>query len=183
MEGVDLLEVGNYDIFYHSRYFLSKQHILHLAKEVCRIFPSLDVCVTIPCILSLQEQLDLACQLEHIGVQALQTEGLKIKTDHSIISLTELINLSVPVLSTTYAISEAVSIPVIASSGMNIITATLATCYGASAVGMGYSIKSCKDKFTRYEYIKEVIDSIVVKNNKLGCNSIKMLKPYNNTII
>ncbi len=183
VEGVDLIEIGNYDVFYQNRVFLSKQHILHLAKETRRIFPLLDICVTIPYILSLQEQIDLACQLEHIGIQILQTESLKLKVSCETISLTELINFSIPVLSTTYAISKAVNIPLIASSGMNIMTATLATNYGASGVGMGYSINSCYNRLSRYNYIKEVINSMIVKENSSRSNKITLMASYNNILI
>ena len=183
VEGVDLIEIGNYDFFYQQRCFLSKQHILHLAKKTRNFFPSLDLCVTIPYILSLEEQIDLACQLEDIGVQILQTESLKLKVKNNIISLTELINLSMPVLSTTYALSKVVDIPIIASSGMNIVTASLATSYGASAIGMGYSVSNCNNKFSKYCYIKEVINSMMIKNKNSGYNRIKLMSSYNNTLI
>ena len=182
VEGVDLIEIGNYDFFYQKRCFLSKQHILHLAKKIRDLFPSIDLCVTIPYILSLEEQIDLACQLEYIGVQILQTESLKIKVSNSTLSLTELINLSMPVLSTTYALSKVVDIPIIASSGMNIVTASLAMRYGASAIGMGSSISNCNNEFSKYRYIKEVINSMVIKNKNSGYNRIKLVPSYNNTL-
>lgn len=160
LQGVDVLEIGNYDFFYYNRLFLSQEHILNLAIEVRRLFPCLDICVTIPYSLSLDEQIQLSCRLEDIGIQILQTESLKLRLDGANSSLTTLLNIVLPVLSSTYAISKAVSIPIVAASGMNSVTALLAMLYGASGIGLGSSVMYYQKMLSRYIYIKEVIRSI-----------------------
>lgn len=160
VEGVDLIEIGNYDIFYQQGIFLSKQDILNLAKEALKLFNGLDICVTIPYTLSLNEQIQLSCQLEFLGIQVLQTEGLKIESVRKYNKLTELIDTSLPVLSSTYAISKAVKIPVIAASGVNCSIASLAILYGASGIGIGTSVMNCSNSLSKFIYIAEIFNSI-----------------------
>jgi len=159
-----MLEIGNYDIFYNQGIFLSKEYILNLAKEAIKLFNGLDICVTIPYTLSLNEQIQLSCQLEFLGIQVLQTEGLKIQSDSKCNKLTELINAALPVLSSTYAISQAVKIPVIAASGVNCSIASLAMLYGASGIGIGNSVINCSNSLSKFIYISEIFNSINAKN-------------------
>jgi len=165
-----MLEIGNYDIFYKQGIFLSKQYILNLAKEAIKLFNGLDICVTIPYTLSLNEQIQLSCQLESLGIKVLQTEGLKIKSITEYNNITELINTSLPVLSSTYAISKTVKIPVIAASGVNCAIASLAILYGASGIGIGTSVVNCSNSLSKFLYISEIVNSI---------NSNKIISDYN----
>ena len=183
LEGVDILEIGNYDYFYQNRLFLSKKHIFSLANEARRIFPSLDICVTIPYTLSLEEQIQLALNLENIGVQILQTEGLKPRSEFQNNSLTEFINMVFPVLSSTYAISKSVSIPVIAASGINCLIASLALLYGASGVGIGTSLISYTGVLSRYIYLKQVTRSIQANRIMSPYNTLSCMQFYTNLLI
>ncbi len=167
-----MLEIGNYDIFYKQGIFLSQQYILNLAKEARNLFNDLDICVTIPYTLSLNEQIQLSCQLEFLGIQVLQTEGLKIQSPVKYNKLTELINISLPVLSSTYAISKAVKIPVIAASGVNCSIASLAMLYGASGIGIGNSVINCSNSLSKFIYISEIFNSINSNNIILNDNII-----------
>lgn len=155
-----MIEIGNYDIFYNQGIFLSKQYILNLAKQALKLFNGLDICVTIPYTLSLNEQIQLSCQLEFLGIQVVQTEGLKIQSSIKYNKLTEAIDTSLPVLSSTYAISKAVTIPVIAASGINCSIASLAVLYGASGIGIGTSVINCSNALSKFIYISEIFNSI-----------------------
>ena len=183
LEGVDVLEIGNYDFFYQNRLFLSKEHILSLANEVRRVFPDLDICVTIPYTLSLEEQIQLGLNLESIGVQILQTESLKSKLELQNFSLTESIMMAFPVLSSTYAISKSVNIPVIAASGINCVTGSLALLYGASGIGIGASLMSYHSLSSRYIYLKQINSS--VQANKIASfdNVISCMRPDNKLLV
>ena len=174
-EGVDLLEIGNYDFFYQQGLFLSHTHILNLAQEATKLFPGLDICVTIPYTLSLSEQIQLACQLESIGVKILQTESLKIKSKSTYCSLTELIGVAIPVLSSTYAISQAVNVPIIAASGMNCLLASLAMLYGASGVAIGTSLADCSSSLLKFAYLKETMASIQASKVMSPSNTISSI--------
>lgn len=162
---------------------MSKKHITNLAIEARRIFPSLDICVTIPYTLSLEEQIQLGLELEDIGIQILQTESLKLKSEVENSSLTELTNMSFPVLSATYAISKVVSLPIIAASGMNCLTASLAILYGASGVGIGTSLMNYRNILSRYFYLKELNNSMQANKIVSFDNMISSMQPYSNLVI
>nr|YP_010728616.1 hypothetical protein P6G74_pgp050 [Phymatolithon calcareum]WEA76918.1 hypothetical protein [Phymatolithon calcareum] len=160
LEGVDVIEIGNYDYFYENNIYFSQKQILSLAQEAMKLFPSIDICVTIPHTLLLNEQIYLSCQLEYLGIKILQTEGLKSKSSLSGSSLIQFMNKAYPALSATYAISQSVKIPVIASSGMNLVSASLAILYGASGVGIGTSVKNCPTFRKKLIYMQEVMNSM-----------------------
>lgn len=160
LEGVDAIEIGNYDYLYENNISFSKKQILSLAQEAVKLFPGIDICVTIPHTLFLNEQIYLSCQLEYLGIKILQTEGLNSTSYLSGSGLIQFMNKAYPALSATYAISQSVKIPVIASSGMNIVSASLAILYGASGVGIGRSVKDCSTSCKKLIYIQEVMNSM-----------------------
>nr|AYR05921.1 hypothetical protein [Lithothamnion sp.] len=164
LEGVDIIEIGNYDYLYDNEIVFSRKQILGLAKEAIKLFPNLDICVTIPHTLSLNEQIYLSCQLEQLGIKILQTEGINIKSRIKSSSLTEFISKAYPSLSATYAISQTVKVPVIASSGINLVSASLAILYGASGIGISTSVKNCTDIHAKSIYIKEIMNSMKERN-------------------
>lgn len=61
LEGVDVIEIGNHNYLYESNAFFTKKQILSLAQEAIKLFPSIDICVTIPHTLFLNEQIYLSC--------------------------------------------------------------------------------------------------------------------------
>lgn len=139
--------------------------------------------MTVPYSLSLYEQIQLARELENIGVQILQTEGLKLQARMDNSCCTELVNRSFPVLSSTYAISKAVKIPVVAASGMNIVTASLAILYGASGIGMGSSILNHSGILSRSTYLKTVMKSLQSISKVSHSNKVDFVQCYNNSLI
>nr|AYR06322.1 hypothetical protein [Renouxia sp.] len=173
LEGVDIIEIGNFDCLYSKNITFSKSQILDLAKEVINLFPFTDICVTIPHILSLSEQVQLSSELEEVGVKILQTEGYYTKIvepssqfQREVGQLADLINYASSTLTSTYMISKVVKIPVIAASGINVLSAPLSILYGASGVGIGKAIKNNKTSLGMAKYIREVIDS--VKQNEIN---------------
>nr|YP_010196725.1 hypothetical protein LKZ11_pgp154 [Gracilaria cliftonii]UAD84529.1 hypothetical protein [Gracilaria cliftonii] len=68
MKGADIVEIGNFDIFYDRKIYFSSQQILNLAKETRNLMPNIPICVTIPHTFLLSEQIHLAILLEKIGV-------------------------------------------------------------------------------------------------------------------
>ena len=176
--GADLLEIGNYDFFYQQGIFLSKEQILNLSKEALKVFPGLDICVTIPYTLSLKEQIQLSCQLEEIGISILQTESLKVKSVLKYSSLTELINIATPVLSSTYTVSSAVKIPVIAASGVNSLVSSLAILYGASGIGIGSSVMDCIMSLEKCCSIQKIINVMKVDNKLSSFSFVSSIQDH-----
>lgn len=73
--GADMVEIGNFDSFYGSDINFSSEDILNLTKETRRLLPDVVLSVTVPHVLSLAEQIDLAMKLENCGADIIQTEG------------------------------------------------------------------------------------------------------------
>ena len=188
LKDIDVIEIGNFDYLYGKNITLSKSQVLDLAKEVINIFPLTDICVTVPHILPLSEQVQLSCELERIGIKILQTEGYHAKVTGSFShfdkeeeQLANLINYASSALTSTYVISKAVKIPVIAASGINILSAPLSIFYGASGVGIGTAIKNNKTSLQMSKYIREIVDS--VRQNEINpLNHISALTRISNSL-
>nr|YP_009295828.1 hypothetical protein Schim_082 [Schimmelmannia schousboei]AOM64763.1 hypothetical protein Schim_082 [Schimmelmannia schousboei] len=167
LAGADIVEIGNFDYFYRYNIILSRSQILAIAKETQNLIQDVDICLTIPHYLLLKEQIRLAIDLQNIGIQIIQTEGLSTKNNNklsnktsgfdSILSATE---ISSSALSSTYALTNFVRMPIIASSGINSVSAPVAVCYGASLVGVGSSLKEYTTIYQMSKYISEIVASI-----------------------
>jgi len=167
LQGADLVEIGNFDVFYSKGINLSKNQILKLAEETRSLIPNIDICVTIPHILTLDHQIQLAIDLEKLGINIIQTEGITANTVNNFISSESIDNIysftsnASSALSSVYTISNAVNIPIIASSSINAISAPIAFSYGASAVGIRSAISNLNTVYKMSCYIEEIIYSIL----------------------
>lgn len=158
--GADILEVGNFDIFYAKGLSFSKNQVFNLAKDLRSKLPKACICVTIPHKLSLDDQISLAIQLEQIQIDLIQTEGYSSHNYHSKNHLVHSILNASASLSSTYAFSKYISIPIISSSGINPLTAPIAIFYGASGVGIGSFFNLSSSSFLRSKNIGSVVYSI-----------------------
>lgn len=158
--GADILEVGNFDIFHAKGLTFSKNHIFNLAKDLRSKLPEACICITIPHTLSLDDQISLAIQLENIHIDLIQTEGYSSHNNHSENHLVHSISNASSSLSSTYAFSKYISLPIISSSGINPLTALIAISYGASGVGIGSFFNSSSSSFLRSKNIGSVVYSI-----------------------
>lgn len=165
--GADILEIGNFDIFYAKGLSFSKEQIFHLAKDLRGKLPEACICVTIPHQLSLNDQILLAIQLEKIPIDLIQTEGYSSHNHHSGNHLVHSISNASSSLSSTYAFSKYISIPIISSSGINPLTAPIAISYGASGVGIGSFFNLISSSYLRSKNIGSVVHSI---HNSLRLN-------------
>nr|YP_009346915.1 hypothetical protein [Gracilaria firma]APR74450.1 hypothetical protein [Gracilaria firma] len=168
MKGADIIEIGNFDIFYNRKIFFSFEQILNLTKETKDLIPDIPICVTIPHTLLLADQIRLAILLEQMGVSVIQTEGYLTKDTINLknFSLMKSIINASSAISSTYAISRFVNIPIIASSGINSLSASAAFSYGASIVGIGSAVSNYNTITDMAIYIHEVVSSITSPYNK-----------------
>nr|YP_010619815.1 hypothetical protein PNW48_pgp143 [Symphyocladia marchantioides]WAX03828.1 hypothetical protein [Symphyocladia marchantioides] len=155
--GADLVEIGNYDVFYNQGMYITSFQLVELVKEVKYLVGDIDLCVTIPYYLDLNEQIHLAQFLESLGVNVLQTEGLLTHGVHHLSSqlsaLTDSLSSS---LLSTHFISQSVSIPVITSSGMSSTFASTAIYCGASGIGIGSALRVKHNITSMARYINEI---------------------------
>jgi Protein of unknown function (DUF561) len=157
--GADILEVGNFDIFYEKGIVLSAKEVLAIAKDIMHRAPLACVCVTIPHYLSLLEQIQLAEKLEYFGVDIVQTEGFSSKSKEDL-CLINALNKSSSALSSTYVFANYIKVPIISSSGINSLSAPIAVFYGASGIGIGSFISQFNDSIHRSFIIQYIIKSI-----------------------
>nr|QCI04015.1 hypothetical protein [Antithamnionella ternifolia] len=196
LAGADLVEIGNFDCFYANGIYFSSNQIISIVKQVKYLLPYTDICVTIPHVLKLSEQIELAQKLESVGINFLQTEGsIEKKFTNKLIEAQQLndnilysTSMSCSALSSVYSISKAVNIPVIAASGINGISAPVALSYGASGIGIRSSLIKLGNILEMSNYIDELIfstsqdlydlgsiDSVSITTSNLSLNKFKVI--------
>nr|QUE29327.1 Ycf23 [Erythrotrichia longistipitata] len=154
-KGVKIVEIGNFDAFYSKSMNFNLEDIKNLSMQVKRSYPDITVCTTLPYILSLKEQIELAKFLEFIGVDLVQTEGtinnsqvnkrmnLRMEKSHS-------------TLLTTYNLSKLIKIPIIAASGISNQNTKSAILYGASGVGVRTAISKADGIENKINVIRSI---------------------------
>nr|QCI05441.1 hypothetical protein [Crouania attenuata] len=172
LAGADLVELGNFDTFYSSNIYLSADEILKLAIETRSLLPHTYLSVTIPHVLSLDEQVKLSINLENIGVNMLQTEGyntskilknINSKYNDNFLSSTTQASSA---LSSLNVITQVVSIPVIAASGFNSISSSIARSYKSFGVAIGSYLKKYNNLIDISCRLHEIIRSLSYQNIK-----------------
>lgn len=157
--GATMVEIGNYDSFYEMGRLFSPDEILKLTKETKELLPSLTLSVTVPHTLSLPEQAQLAELLEQEGADIIQTEGGKCSSP-SKPGVMGLIEKATPTLAAAYAISRAVKIPVLCSSGLSAVTAPLAITAGAAGVGVGSAVNKLDNVVAMIAEVRSIADAL-----------------------
>nr|WGH13750.1 hypothetical protein Ycf23 [Lophurella pseudocorticata] len=177
LAGADLVEVGNYDTFYSRGIYINSFQLIKLVKEIKYLVGNIDMCVTIPYHLHLNEQIKLAKDLTDLGVNILQTEGVFINNvSKSVSNLTNSLSSS---LVSTYFLSKYVDIPVITASGITSLFASMPMKYGASGIGIGSAIKYNENVIDMVNVINEVKSSIYM-NSLNNYNDFNKNKVYFN---
>lgn len=146
-QGVDVVELGNYDALYKKGDYYSADEVLQLARETVTLVGRMAaVCVTIPGHLNKAAHVALAIELERLGVDLLQTEGaarlvsdvpqVKLLSDNEKFEVTR---------QNTLTLTSATSIPVISASGIDASNLSDALIAGACGVGIGSTIRQHGD--------------------------------------
>ena len=139
--GADAVELGNFDALYKKGVSFSAEQVLNLAKRTKELVEDTFFCVTIPGELEINEQIELARELENLGIDLIQTEG-HFSNENPSNGVRGLIERAELTISNTIELSRNVEIPIMTATGINPTTASLAFAAGASAIGCG----SCVNK-------------------------------------
>jgi hypothetical protein len=156
--GASIIEIGNFDTFYPDGRFFSAEEVLSLAVESRRLLPEVVLSVTVPHVLPLDSQAQLALDLVDRGVDLIQTEGGT--SSHPISPGTlGLIEKAAPTLAATIAISSALKdsqhdLPVICASGLSEVTVPMAISVGANGVGVGSAVNKLNTELAMIATIK-----------------------------
>jgi len=157
--GADLIEIGNFDSFYSQGRKFEAPEVLELTQRTRALLPKITLSVTVPHILALAEQVQLAEQLVQAGADIIQTEGgTSIQPLNP--GVRGLIEKAAPTLAAAYSISRAVDIPVLCASGLSDVTVPMAIAAGASGVGVGSAINQLDSEVAMIAAVRSLVEAL-----------------------
>ena len=157
--GADLIEIGNFDSFYAQGRRFEAEEVLALTHETRSLLPHITLSVTVPHILTLDRQVQLAEDLVEAGADIIQTEGGTSSTPRSAGTL-GLIEKASPTLAAAYEISRAVSVPVMCASGLSNVTVPMAIAAGARGVGVGSAINQLDNEVAMVAAVRSLVEAL-----------------------
>ena len=162
--GADLIEIGNFDSFYAAGRRFEASEVLQLTRETRALLPKVTLSVTVPHILVLDEQVELAEALVKAGADIIQTEGgTSIHPVHP--GIRGLIDKAAPTLAAAHSISHVVDVPVLCASGLSNITAPMAIAAGASGVGVGSAINQLDSEVAMVAAVRSLVEALADKKS------------------
>ncbi len=157
--GADLIEIGNFDSFYASGRRFEAAEVLELTHQTRSLFPNITLSVTVPHILTLDKQVQLAIELVAAGADIIQTEGgTSAQPVHA--GTLGLIEKAAPTLAAAFEISRAVSIPVLCASGISNVTAPLAIGAGAAGIGVGSAVSQLNSEIAMIAVVRSLVEAL-----------------------
>lgn len=157
--GADLIEIGNFDSFYAQGRRFESEEVLALTRKTRSLLPHITLSVTVPHILTLDRQVQLAEDLVQAGADIIQTEGGTSSKPRSAGTL-GLIEKASPTLAAAYEISRAVSVPVMCASGLSNVTVPLAIAAGARGVGVGSAINQLDNEVAMVAAVRSLVEAL-----------------------
>jgi pyruvate/oxaloacetate carboxyltransferase len=161
--GADLIEIGNFDSFYAQGRRFEAEEVLALTVETRNLLPEITLSVTVPHILTLDKQVELAEELVKVGADIIQTEGgTSSHPTHS--GTLGMIEKAAPTVAAAYEISRAVAVPVLCASGISSVTAPIATAAGAAGVGVGSAINQLNSEIAMIAAVRGLVEALATNN-------------------
>ena len=162
--GASIIEIGNFDSFYPDGRFFSADEVLSLAVESRRLLPEVVLSVTVPHVLPLDSQAQLALDLVDSGVDLIQTEGGTSSVPMSPGTL-GLIEKASPALAATFSIASALKesnhdVPVMCASGLSEVTVPMAISVGANGVGIGSAVNKLNNELSMIATVKGLREAL-----------------------
>ncbi|MEM1289889.1 MAG: DUF561 domain-containing protein [Cyanobacteria bacterium P01_H01_bin.162] len=157
--GADLIEIGNFDAFYAQGRRFESAEVLALTQETRQLLPTITLSVTVPHILALDEQVQLAEALVAAGADIIQTEGgTSSQPTHS--GTLGLIEKAAPTLAAAREISRVVSVPVLCASGLSTVTAPMAIAAGAAGIGVGSAVNKLDNELAMVAAVRSLAEAL-----------------------
>jgi hypothetical protein len=157
--GAVMVEIGNFDAFYPLGRRFEAAEVLDLTRRTRALLPEVVLSVTVPHILPLDQQEQLAIDLEAAGADLIQTEGGTSARPLSPGTL-GLIEKAAPTLAAAHGISRAVGLPVLCASGLSSVTVAMALAAGAAGVGVGSAINRLQDDLAMVAVVRGLREAI-----------------------
>jgi Protein of unknown function (DUF561) len=159
--GADLIEIGNFDAFYAQGRRFEAPEVLELTQRTRALLPEIMLSVTVPHILELDQQVQLAEDLVNAGADIIQTEG-GTSSQPSHAGTLGLIEKAAPTLAAAHAISRAVAVPVLCASGLSDVTAPMAIAAGAAGIGVGSAINRLNDELAMVAVVRSLVEALAI---------------------
>ena len=168
--GADLIEIGNFDAFYAVGRRFEAEEVLELTRQTRSLFPNITLSVTVPHILELDKQVQLAIELVKAGDNIIQTEGgTSAQPIHA--GTLGLIEKAAPTLASAFEISRAVSVPVLCASGISTVTAPLAIGAGAAGIGVGSAVSKLNSEVAMIAAVCSLVEALaLVSRSRLAAS-------------
>ena len=158
--GVDAVEIGNFDALYKKGMRISAAEVLEIAEKTIALCErEVFISVTVPGHLEVSEQIDLARNLENLGVDLIQTEGSATFTvqDNGAKGLMQQAHVSI---ANTIELVRNVNIPVMTASGITSTTVAMVFAAGASAVGIGSFVNKLGSALEMTAAVMSVVSAV-----------------------
>lgn len=142
--GTDWVELGNFQPIYDRGALINPDMVLGWTRELVNLVQGkAGICVTIPGILPVAEQIELAKAVQAAGANLLQIENLTGDLSH------------------VAQIRAAVELPVLVSGLLTDSTLGQALATGAEAVGVGGAIRKAGDETAMRAYVRGLQQQLV----------------------
>jgi Protein of unknown function (DUF561) len=161
--GADLVEIGNFDSFYAQGIRFEAAEVIALTKATRQLLPDTLLSVTVPHILALDQQVELAQILVTLGADIIQTEG-GTSSQPSHAGALGLIEKAAPTLAAAFEISRVVTVPVLCASGLSSMTAPMAIAAGAAGIGVGTAINKLNDPIAMIAAVRSLVESLAQRS-------------------
>ena len=155
--GADAVELCNFDALYKKGISFTAEQVLNLAKRTKELIGDTFFCVTIPGELEIAQQIELAQELESMGVDLIQTEG-HFSNEHPSNGVRGLIERAELTISNTIELSRNIELPIMTATGINPTTASLAFAAGASAIGCGSCVNKLDSEISMLAVSKSLVE-------------------------
>jgi len=165
--GAAMVEIGNYDAFYPLGRVFDAAEVLAITRRTRELLADVVLSVTVPHLLPLDQQEQLAVDLVAAGADIIQTEGGTSAKPFSAGSL-GLIEKAAPTLAAAHSISRALvsagsSAPVLCASGLSAVTAPMAIAAGAAGVGVGSAVNKLNDELAMVAVVRGLREALGVR--------------------
>ena len=157
--GAAMVEIGNYDAFYPLGRIFDAAEVLSITRRTRELLPEVVLSVTVPHVLPLDQQEQLAADLVAAGAHIIQTEGGTSAKPFSAGSL-GLIEKAAPTLAAAHSISRAVAVPVLCASGLSSVTVPMAIASGAAGVGVGSAVNKLNDELAMVAVVRGLREAL-----------------------
>jgi hypothetical protein len=157
--GAAMVEIGNYDAFYPLGRIFDAAEVLSITRRTRELLPEVVLSVTVPHVLPIDQQEQLAADLVAAGADIIQTEGGTSAKPFSAGSL-GLIEKAAPTLAAAHSVSRAVSVPVLCASGLSSVTVPMAIASGAAGVGVGSAVNKLNDQLAMVAVVRGLREAL-----------------------